>query len=357
MHTLRSLCLALDEAGVGITLPSEATQEVYRRDLARLFSATTAIKSKRTFYRYRAALCWFFKTHAVELSKLIRQADPAGGIRASAELEALATIVLDALAVIEPGNDQVQDSVAARRECVFEVQRSATSKRDGLKWLPRDWRSKMLEVVREDDERWVALFILFATGLRPGELETGVKLSLRSNPLHLHVEILGSKVTEERGQEVRELSYLVEQCPDVCGLLERLRLNNPGEEVRFAYSKRRLRELMRRIALPIFRELPILPSPVTARHQFAADLKVANRTVEEIAQAMGHRSVRTQEKYGFRRHGSRGAIVPARATALRPVRSTASSHIVAGDTPAAAGEQRTAASSRTGNRAGFKPGA
>lgn len=352
MHTLRSLCFALEEAGVGITLPSDATQESYRRDLARLFTATTAIKSKQTYYRYRAALCWFLKTHAVELSKLIRKADPSGGIAAPAELEALGTIVLDALAVIDPGTDQVQDSVAARRECPFEVQRSATSKRDGLKWLPRDWRFQMLEIVKDDNERWVALCILFGTGLRPSELEKGVTLTLRGNPLHLHIEIAGSKVTDDRGQEVRELCYLVDQCPDTPRLLERLALRNSGDTVRFAYPKQRLRALMRCIAGQLFRELPILPSPVSARHQFAADLKVANRSSDEIAQTMGHRSTRTQEKYGARRHGSRGGMIPARASALNPVRDKGVAHIVDGNTPIAGAVKAGSVQSRAGRGMG-----
>jgi hypothetical protein len=51
-------------------------------------------------------------------------------------------------------------------------------------------------------------------------------------------------------------------------------------------------------------------SPYVFRHQLGADLKAANVNRELIAKVLGHLSDFSQSKYGRRRNGGRGSILP-----------------------------------------------
>lgn len=336
--------------------PSMATQAAYQRDLARLFAGVTAIKRKSTYYRYRAALCWYFRSSALQLLQKLQTLDEGGEQKVPESVLAQVEVLSNGLSMLEPGSDCIADNLEFGRRCTFEAQASATSKRDGLRWLPEDWREQMLSANLADPERWTALSILFLSGLRPAEFEHGVEVSLNIPGDLLQIWIVGAKVREGCGQSWRALSFEVKKSGAVVRLRDALGLKPGGKPTRVTYPKNKLRALMRLTGARLFKDMPLLPSPVTARHQLAADMKRMHCPQVTIAEALGHRSITTQEHYGYKRFGRRGAVLPKHVSAAIAVDSLYLPHIAVGNgTNAVAHSPGRAAlqSSRAAALAGF----
>jgi integrase len=64
-------------------------------------------------------------------------------------------------------------------------------------------------------------------------------------------------------------------------------------------------------------------SPYSLRHQFAANLKAAGFDNIQIAQALGHLSVKSQQRYGSSGQGQGGGVGLIQADATRDVRTGA----------------------------------
>lgn len=331
MTTVNDLAKELGEAVAEFEPPSMATQVAYQRDLARLFAGATAIKRRSTHYRYRAALIWYFRTCASGLLAQLHALEDAGKQDVPESVLAQVAVLSDGLSMVQPGSDNIADNLEHGRRSPFERQASATSKKDGLRWLPEDWRQQMLGANWAAPERWLALCVLFLTGLRPAELEHGVEVALNVPGDLMIIRIVGAKVREGCGQPWRVLSFAVDKSEEVTRLRDQLGLR-PGEKpVRVAYPKNRLRALMRLTSAQLFEEMPLVPSPVSARHQIAADMKRMHWPQVMIAQALGHRSISTQEHYGHKRFGRRGSVLPKRVSAAIDVDPLYLPHIVVGD--------------------------
>lgn len=331
MTTVNELVQELSEVVAEFEPPSMATQAAYQRDLARLFAGATAIRRRSTHYRYRAALSWYFRTCASALLDQMRERAEAGQQDVPGHVSVQVGVLSDGLSLVEPGSDNIEDNLEHGRRSSFERQAAATSKKDGLRWLPEDWRQQMLGANWADAERWGPLCILFLTGLRPAELEQGVEVSLNISGDLLKIRIVGAKVRAGRGQPWRELVFAMPKDSVVTQLRDMLGLIPGAKPVHVAYPKNKLRAIMRQTNVVLFKEMPLGPSPVSARHQLAADMKRMHWPQVQIAHALGHRSITTQEHYGHKRFGRRGSVLPKSVTAAIKVDPQYLPNIAVGD--------------------------
>lgn len=183
------------------------------------------------------------------------------------------------------------------------------SKRRSLARLPRDFRERACAAATEQQRPGLA--VLWATGCRPAELEHGVRVQLRDGCLSVRIQ--GAKVTEVTGHEWREL-YLDQDSGAGRALLELL---GDRKAIHVQRGAKRLGKDIEAIRGKLgLRGL----SAYSFRHQTSADAKSAGMTTEEIAQALGHVSTRTQKAYGTARQSRGGGCAVTLAEASRPVR-------------------------------------
>lgn len=307
--------------------PSIETSHAYLRDASRVLSGQVNIRTVASHYRYRAALRWYFQMHAAQLLNWIDTNDPGTTFLECPQFSTMVAISLNVLELLDGGTDNIQDNLGAALQSEFVPSAPATSKRDGLAELPDDWCEQMLEEVEQHPAHWIPLTILMLTGLRPRELENGVTLSYQPDGNLLRIGIAGCKVRVDRGQPLRVLDLGVDGHPEVAKLMSLLNIFTSAE-MTYSFPKRSLTELVRKLADKRFHGLKITPTPISFRHQYCANLKVQGYSRSEIAQAMGHRSVTTQGKYGRRKNGRRGGCLPSQISATHEIRSD--SHIVSG---------------------------
>lgn len=318
LRKLHRLCANIENLSI-------ETCHAYRQDASRVLSGQVNIQSVASHYRYRAALRWYFQMHAAQLLNWVDVADPHTAFMECPQFSTMVAISLNVLELLDGGTDNIQDNLCAELHTKFVPLSPATSKRDGLSELPDDWCEQMLEEVEQRPAHWIPLAILMLTGLRPRELENGVTLSYQPDGNLLKIGIAGCKVRIDQGQPLRVLDFEVEGHPEVTQLMKLLNVFTFAE-VTYCFPKRSLTELVRKLADKRFPGLKISPTPISFRHQYCANLKVEGYSRSEIAQALGHRSVTTQGKYGRRKNGRRGGCLPTQISATHEIRSD--SHIV-----------------------------
>lgn len=280
--------------------PSPATQQAYLRDVARLLAGKAQIKCRRTSYRYRAAWVWFLQQRAGD-----------GDITPQ-----LLQKIEAALQACPPGSDQFAEN-RGRLSIYQGAAGLGKSKRPALRKLPADWREQMLESIDEAD-LFIAMSILVLTGLRPSELERGVIVLWMNQQVTIGIK--GSKLRADRGQPWRSLSIDADY-PIASSLVDVLELE-PNAPAGFRYAKAPLQRDCRGRAATCFPDIcpDDLPSPVSFRHQFASDLKLAGASRQLVAAAMGHGCERTSEIYGRKSLGRTGGGL-VNASAARQIRS------------------------------------
>ncbi|MCX9157282.1 site-specific integrase [Niveibacterium sp. 24ML] len=306
---------------------SPATQAAYEKDLRRLFTGGTAIAAKATAYRYRAALTWFLgQLRETTLSDFVQTGKLRHG-RVAPEQLSMLRILVDLLDRFPPGSYEPPPLNAADQPVSDLADGVAHSKRDELALLPPDWRERLFDVTEDDEDR-AALAILISTGLRPSEFERGVRVQRACDENALIFHINGSKVTETNGQPIRRIGVLIQGDLIVRAIEDYLCVFGAGDDAEIDFGADRLRRLVQRAA---DEALPVgapRPTPLSFRHQLAADLKADGLASEVIAAFLGHRSVRTQGHYGRRRDGIAGNRGVANVWAVNPVRARTRSHIV-----------------------------
>ena len=175
------------------------------------------------------------------------------------------------------------------------------SKRLDLKKLPTDWQAVMLEKLKKTGSTYVkAVALLQATGCRPIELEHGVHIEK-----NYHGDFLIT-VKSAKGQDGFERK-ITSSLPILYELFE-------SEEVVVAKSKR-----LAEVLYTISRTLGMAISAYSYRHAFASDLKASGLAKDEIAMCMGHRALKSQRSYGFRKAGEQTFVKSVQVTALQSI--------------------------------------
>nr|WP_185170991.1 site-specific integrase [Escherichia coli] len=156
------------------------------------------------------------------------------------------------------------------------------------------------------------LIALYATGCRPDEIKTGLRVNYKKETNELSFKIIGSKLNAEqkRGIRLREVTVKITEknlkyYKPIIDVFE----NNEG-----AYdfkikinSKVSFSNTVKRISETLWPRKKYHASPYSFRHAKATELKNSGSfDPEEIAKIMGHASVRSQQSYGRRNSKSNG---------------------------------------------------
>lgn len=296
---------ALDVAGIseGIKSASPKTRDQYRRIIKRRLLDNGGVPdladvSRASWYPTRAALrAGLAETYRVakrEYDKAMR----AGDVRLAAQCVQRATKALDGLEAVSN----------ATAPAPVKVERSARQRLPSPK--AGSWQARVYEAATPTMKPAIA--VLWATGCRPAELEQGVDVYIGEGGT-LRVRIPGAKVSDKNhsGQPVR--------------VLEIAKDSKAGKAL-LAVLEGKKRVLVQRKAARVSKDFldhirPRLPTAWTIsaysfRHQAAANLKADLEDPAEVAQAMGHRTTRSQQHYGTKgqKQGGGGAVIKAKAT-------------------------------------------
>lgn len=197
-----------------------------------------------------------------------------------------------------------------------QERRKRKTKRETVPSDPQ-WRARVFDAATAAQKRGVA--VLWATGCRPAEIESGVDVTHEGDVLH--IDVPGKKVTEHSGQPHRRITIRAdsEQGMALIGLMG-------GENAMHVQRKAvvlnndflRIRERLRKTG-----GVDWAVSPYSMRHQMSADAKVhfgeildEDAAIDTVASLMGHRVTRSQERYGHPKQskGGGGAILAVEAT-------------------------------------------
>ncbi|EBF9175434.1 site-specific integrase [Salmonella enterica] len=147
------------------------------------------------------------------------------------------------------------------------------------------------------------LIALYATGCRPDELKTGIKVNFNIKTNELEFRVLGSKLNraQRRGIAIRKIKVKVtdkniQYYKPIVDIFEK----NPGAydfKIQVESSKA-FSGYITKISKKIWPRKKYHASAYSFRHAKATELKNSNFDTETIAQVMGHASVRSQLSYG-----------------------------------------------------------
>lgn len=182
-------------------------------------------------------------------------------------------------------------------------------KRRTLGSLPDDWPSRVFSAATESLKPAIAIH--FLAGVRPEELERGIRIS--KTPDGIEFVVGGAKVYQKGGLQVGQkerrirLVFSTELEHQMASVLVDGEISSKKDTVRKGLL-RLSRTLFPRHSRPV--------SSYNFRHLFSARLKRSGGVgEEEIALAMGHSSCRTQSMYGTARQSSGGmSVVSVSAT-------------------------------------------
>ncbi|HDY9314765.1 TPA: site-specific integrase [Klebsiella pneumoniae] len=156
-----------------------------------------------------------------------------------------------------------------------------------------------------------AIIVLYATGCRPDEILTGIRVNFDKENNQLLFKIIGSKLNAEqkRGIRIREVTVkITEKNNKYYNQLIDIFKNNPGAyDVKIKIgNKVSLSNTVKRISETLWPRKKHHASPYSFRHAKATELKNAKFDEEAIAKIMGHASIRSQQSYGRRSNRSSG---------------------------------------------------
>ncbi|AMA40304.1 TPA: hypothetical protein NJJ38_006308 [Pseudomonas aeruginosa] len=212
-------------------------------------------------------------------------------------------------------------------QCPLENTVRRKSKRSDLKYLPADWRDQLhKQLVGSKYE--LAYLVEAVSGCRPGELEKGVKVvfSKESGLLTVRVDN-GVKVTEQKGQPWREITYRVDQSPLVKALYEACRKvatdTQTTETVVEIEKSTNWRAALSSAGQKLWPRLKFRVCPYHLRNAAASDWKRAGLSEEDVSAALGHCVSKTSSNYGQFQIGARaGGLMPVGVRAARHILDT-----------------------------------
>lgn len=187
------------------------------------------------------------------------------------------------------------------------------SKRKGLNKLPKGWVETVVGSLGLNDV--AAILVTAVAGLRPAEIETGVEIIAESERL-MRFDVMGAKVTATSGHRVRSLWFEPNEEPVAKQLWSMV--VEAGGRLRVQLKVRTLHKAIvratKRLGLKGI-------SSYTFRHLLASNLKASDEVDDvAIAEALGHRSTRTQRSYGTSGQGKAGGSSFVKANASEIVR-------------------------------------
>ncbi|XXF08133.1 site-specific integrase [Pseudomonas sp. D2-3] len=213
-------------------------------------------------------------------------------------------------------------------ECPLEATVRRKSKRSDLRKLPNDWREQLYKQL-EHSKYELTYLVEAVSGCRPGELEKGVKvICTEEGRLTIRIDN-GVKVTEEKGQPWREISYRIDQDAHslVKALFEACRKpdNDAGKTETVVRIERSTnwRASLSSAGQKLWPRLNFRICPYHLRNAAASDFKRSVLSDEEVSAALGHCVDKTASIYGQFQIGQGGyGLSPDEVRAARPILNT-----------------------------------
>lgn len=206
-----------------------------------------------------------------------------------------------------PGSDQLTNRI-----------RRKSKRNPGV--VEENWR----EILADRMMKWRTPYLVSAvTGCRPVEMaREGVEFHIHGNDLV--ATIGGAKLTEYSGQPQRTLSWPLDHPAKLVSELVKIVQSNggrfvvkmPGQSTR---SEAIFSTAVRDAGKRAFPRLNSNITPYSLRHAFSSDLKAADFSKVEIAQALGHISTDTQNRYGHTNLARGVSLAPKQVSATREV--------------------------------------
>ncbi|WP_312905165.1 hypothetical protein [Stutzerimonas nitrititolerans] len=282
-----------------------------------LWSAICATQSKSTYRRRIAATIHCCRTQLQEALRSQDAAQRTGDMNAVRYQVAVIEEVVGILNIIDGHKGQCPLENTVRRK----------SKRSDLKYLPSNWRDQLHRQL-EGSKYELAYLVEAVSGCRPGELEKGVKVicSKESGLLTVRIDN-GVKVTDQKGQPWREITYRIDQNPLVRALLEVCRNVVPGTEmietVVYVDKTTNWRAALSSAGQKLWPRLKFRVCPYHLRNAAASDWKRAGLGEEDISAALGHCVNKTSSIYGqFQIGQGGGGLSPVEVRAARHILDT-----------------------------------
>ena len=163
------------------------------------------------------------------------------------------------------------------------------------------------------------LLTMTLTGCRPSELVEGIEVSITKNDIRFF--ITGSKVSHEKGQPFRTISYPQNSFNPLIGMLK----NTIGDSAdKFMVSIEKAVNLtveVRRISKRLWPEHKESITCYCFRHQLSADMKKSKKG-DDVSRVLGHSTDKTRKRYGHASQG-RGLITEITVAVPRPIKKVA----------------------------------
>lgn len=307
---------------------SKSTEDGYVREYNRmvgdeganpekLWSAICATQSKSTYRRRVAATTHCCRTQLQDALRCQDAAQRAGDMRALRYQVDVIEEVIGILNIVERHKGQ----------CPLENTIRRKSKRSDLKDLPSNWRD-LLHKQLEGSKYELAYLVEAVSGCRPGELEKGVKVIIAKESGLLTIRIdNGVKVTDQKGQPWREITYRIDQSPLVMALFEACRDVALGAErietVVDIEKTTNWRAALSSAGQKLWPRLKFRICPYHLRNAAASDWKRTGLGEEDISAALGHCVNKTSSIYGqFQIGQGGGGLSPIEVRAARPILNT-----------------------------------
>ena len=292
--------------------PSTKTVELYRREMVRLlgtgdpWQAAADTQKKATFFVRRAAIMHFCRD-IIERGLRAQDQIQRGGLDDPAQKEAWVAQVMalkNALNLAEKAPAEPPVHLVKRRQ----------TKRVDLFKLPENWREVMISRLPKYRE---AAAVSAISGCRPAELVKGIEVSATDGMLK--IRILGAKVSQNSGQEWRELSFGLPSANPLAVILGRIALEKGGQTVVKIDDAKAFSGAVREAGKRAFPQFGRTVTPYSFRHQVASDLKAAELG-DQISAALGHLVSDTRGSYGEWGAGN-GSMAPSAITAARAIKN------------------------------------
>lgn len=192
------------------------------------------------------------------------------------------------------------------------------SKRTALKGLPSNWREQVVNYNPVSKYR-LPLITMALTGCRPSELVKGIEVSITKDDISFF--IMGTKVSHEKGQLFRTISYPQNSSNPLIKMLK----NTIGDSAdKFMVSIEKAVNLTvetRRISKRLWPEHKESITCYCFRHQLSADMKKSKKG-DDVSRVLGHSTDKTRKRYGHVSQG-RGLVAEITVTVPRPIRKVA----------------------------------
>lgn len=296
----------LDRAKAGDEV-SEKTAGTYAATVTRRMDLNAATGgqlmsgvSAPSWHATKAALSWGAARAWRDEMRAGDRAQKAGDMAASAAHVERAIRAAQVMASIE----RAERPEPTKRRA---TKRATLPKADG-------WQARIFEAATSAQRPAVAL--LWATGCRPAEVELGVDV-IRDSKGRLVVRIPGAKVHDGHGAGQPKRLLLIDESTDAGRALSAAL--GSSRQITIQRAATRLNKDFSAIREKVGGKA----SPYSMRHQVAADLKATFGPdgAETVAAAMGHRTTRSQGRYGSVQQAKGGGAIKA-AQATHTVKET-----------------------------------